>query len=374
MAALAAAMVAARPAAVEAEPGGRLGPPAVTCSACILVDDTGRTLFARRADDELPNASTTKMVTALVTLHDSHLTDRVTVSPNAAATGGGGLDLHPGDVYSVEGLLYALLLSSSNDAAVALAEHDAGSEDAFVAEMNATARSLGLRHTHFANPHGLDAPGHYSSARDLARIALAVLRRPILARIVATPHAEIRGRAGTIELDNRNVLLESYAGAIGVKTGYTTGAGDVLVAAARRHHRVLIAVAMHSVNAAVDDAALLDYGWERLARGVLVGAGAVVGELVFGAGSTPVVAGRTLRGYERTDALRVSLDPAADLTLPVLPGQAVGRARVSIGGRQVGSVAILATGALGSARSWGASVLSGMVDAVARVLDAAGAL
>jgi D-alanyl-D-alanine carboxypeptidase (penicillin-binding protein 5/6) len=252
--------------------------PEVTCAACILVDDTGRVLFARAPDAERPNASTTKMVTALVTVARAGPDEVVGVSSRAASTGGGGLDLQAGDRYTVEALLYALLLSSSNDSAVALAEHVAGSEDAFVAAMNDFAQGLGARHTHFVNAHGLDTPGHYSSARDLARIAVALLRRPLLAEIVGASAAVIRAPAGSVEVENRNVLLESYTGAIGVKTGYTAGAGDTLVAAARRHHRLLVAVAMGSVSAAGDAAALLDYGWRRLARTLLIRASAPLGE------------------------------------------------------------------------------------------------
>lgn len=349
--------------------------PTVTCAACIVVDDTGAVLYARAADAELPNASTTKMVTALVTIRDSSLDETVTVSRFAAATGGGGLDLQAGDVYTVEGLLYALLLSSSNDAAVALAEHAAGSEDAFVTEMNELAASLGARHTHFANAHGLDAPGHYSSARDLARIAIALLRRPALARIVATAHAVVQGPRGSVPLDNRNVLLETYPGAIGVKTGYTAGAGDVLVAAARRHHRRLIAVAMHSVSAAADDTALLDFGWERLRRGVLLAAGASVGEIVGPAGATPVLSGGEARGYERPGSLVVTFEPSDALALPVRPGEEVGRAVVTAGSRTVASVPAVAAAVVDPEDgSWGAEALSGVIGGAARALEAIGAL
>ncbi|HEY7876063.1 MAG TPA: D-alanyl-D-alanine carboxypeptidase family protein, partial [Actinomycetota bacterium] len=291
--------------------------PQVTCAACILVDDTGRVLFAHDADVERPNASTTKMVTALVVMRESDAEEPVMVSSNAAATGGGGLDLQPGERYTVGGLLYALLLSSSNDSAVALAEHVAGSEAAFVERMNALTRRLGVRHTHFANAHGLDAPGHYSSARDLARIATALLRRPVLAEIVATSRTTIPGPGGSVPLENRNVLLEGYPGAIGVKTGYTAGAGDTLVAAARRHHRRLIAVAMGSASAASDAAALLDYGWARLARGILVAEGDAVGELVFADGSTPVVAEGTVRGAEHPERVAITLDADDAVALPV---------------------------------------------------------
>jgi D-alanyl-D-alanine carboxypeptidase (penicillin-binding protein 5/6) len=356
-------------------PAATVTPPEVTCTACVLVDDTGRILYARGATLELPNASTTKMTTALLVARAGNLDDLVTVSPYAAATGGGGLDLQAGETYTVRSLLYALLLSSSNDAAVALAEHAAGSEVAFVDEMNDLAHALGARHTHFANAHGLDAPGHYSSARDLARIAQALLRRPLLAGIVATPHTSIQGPAGSFMVDNRNVLLESYAGAVGVKTGYTAGAGDVLVAAARRHHRRLIAVAMNSASAAADDVALLDYGWERLARGVIVRGSDPIGELVYSTGSSQVLAGDTVRGYERPDRVGISFEASDDLDLPILPGQEVGQAIVSAGGRTIATIPAVAAEAVGAEdASWAVDLFSGLIGSAARVLDSVGAL
>ena len=355
--------------------GSAVPAPDVTCAACILVDDTGRVLFARDPDVERPNASTTKMVTAMVVVEHADPEEPVVVSANAAATGGGGLDLHAGERYTVGGLLYALLLTSSNDAAVALAEHVGGSEERFVAEMNDFAEDLGARHTAFANAHGLDAPGHHSTARDLARIAVAVLRRPFLAGIVGTARATIPGPSGSVPVENRNVLLESYPGAIGVKTGYTAGAGDTLVAAARRHHRVLVAVAMGSASAAADDVALLDYGWARLARTVLVDADAAIGELVFGSGSTEVVAAEPLRGGESPARVSVELVPDDSVAVPISAGERVGDAVVAVGDRTIGEVPALAGTDVGSAtQSWAAGALAGVIRAGARALEAAGAL
>ena len=153
---------------LPAAPAAVPSKPRVTCRACLLVDDTGRVLFRRHSRVRLANASTTKMATALLVARADVLEDDTTISAHAAATGGGGLDLSPGDTYDVRDLLVALLLSSSNEAAVALAEHVAGTETRFVAEMNELRDDLGLGDTRFETPHGLDVRGHYSSPRDLS--------------------------------------------------------------------------------------------------------------------------------------------------------------------------------------------------------------
>ena len=227
------------------------------------MDDTGAVLWKRAPDRRLPNASTTKIVTALAVMRRASLDERVTVSRNAADTGAGGFDLEAGAVFTVEELLRALLLTSSNDSAVALAEHVSGTERKFVALMNRLARRLGAGGTHFVTAHGLDRPGHRSTARDLALLAAELLENPVLAGMVALRRSRIGGPEGGL-LRNRNVLLKRYRGAIGVKTGYTAEAGDVLVAAAERGGRRLIAVALDAVNAASDARKLLDYGWSAL--------------------------------------------------------------------------------------------------------------
>lgn len=346
-------------------------PPELTCAACLVAvgEDV---LWARGAGTPRANASTTKMMTALLVARAAALDERVTASRNAAATGGGGLDLSRGDTFAVEDLLHALLLTSSNDAAVALAEHVAGSEAAFVARMNRFARSLGADATRFETSHGLDVAGHYSTARDLARIALAVLRRPALAEIVATPETTISGSSGTHELVNTNPLLEDYEGAVGVKTGYTASAGDVLVAAAERKGRLLIAVAMGSASAAADARALLDYGFRVLGRGILVERGSVLGALVFDpSGSAAVVAGRTVRGIPDPASVDVRFEPAGSVSLPLAEGETVGSVVVtSRGGDVVGRAPAVVDAALPDDGGGGGSVLGTILRTAASVVGA----
>ena len=341
-------------------------PPGVTCASCIVMADDGRVLWARAARVHRANASTTKMVTALVVREETDPSEEVTVSSTAASTGGGGLDLGGGDVYSVEALLNALLLSSSNDAAVALAEHVAGAEGAFVAEMNATAEALGARDSHFETAHGLDALNHYSTARDLALIGSALLGDPLLAGIAATPRTTISSPEGSVPLENRNLLLETYRGAIGIKTGYTASAGNILVAAAHRKGRTLVSVAMGSVDATADSRALLDYGFVRLARTPLLRAGEVVGALYWaGGGSTAVVAGDTVRGSDDPTSVEVLLRPRGGDG--VTAGDVAGDVVVRAAGRQIAVVDAVATDTVEVQRPWMADALAWVLRSAARV-------
>jgi D-alanyl-D-alanine carboxypeptidase (penicillin-binding protein 5/6) len=304
------------------------------------------------------------MATALVVAERADLDDEVTVSAAAAATEGGGLELAPGDRYSVRELLYALLLPSSNDAAAALAEHVSGSVEAFVDDMNDVVDELGTAGTEFVTPHGLDAPGHVSTPIDLARIGKELVGRPELAEIVATPETTIAGPEGDIDLVNTNPLVEGYEGAIGIKTGNTALAGDVIVAAARRSGRLLIAVAMRSTDASRDAARLLDYGFARLARSVILEERARVGEVVLDpAGAATVVTGRAVQGLVRPRAVEVDLRVDDSLPASIEPGDVVGTVVVSAGNRRVDMVPAVASGHLDarSDPSWMARALTAVI-------------
>lgn len=352
--------------------GHRLAPPRVSCSACIVVDERERMLFGRAVDERRSNASTTKMVTALVVESASDLSEEVSVSARAAATDGGGLDLEPGDGYSVEELLYALLMTSSNDAAVALAEHVAGTEEEFVARMNRFLESIGADNTHFLTSHGLDTSGHYSTAGDLAGIGRRLLSSPVLASIVATRTRVIQSSDGSETLVNRNLLLESYRGAIGIKTGFTTQAGNVLVAAARRSGKTLIAVAMGSVDATVDARALLNYGWDRLRRTVLLRPGSEVGGLVwpFGA-ATGLIASDPVRGMADRSALRVTVRAVepVDADDGLEAGDPIGRIVLSTASRRIGTITALASDTVTLDETpWPADVASSLMRVGARLI------
>ena len=187
--------------------------------------------------------------------------------------------------------------------------------------------------------HGLDRPGHFSTASDLARFGNMVLADRRLRRIVGTARTTISGSRGTIEVQNRNSLLETYPGAVGIKTGFTAAAGDVLVAAAQRGGRRLIAVALGSTDAAADARRLLDLGFSRLRRTVLLRRGTPVGGLVFDpAGTAPVRSARTVRGMTDPATLRRHFEAAPRVRLPLSPGSEVGAVVLAARGRTVARV------------------------------------
>lgn len=385
---VAAALALVGPAPEGAGASAQSEPPPrrLTCEACLVLDAiSGKILFRRAVDRPLPNASTTKMMTALLAAEAAGPRELVRVSPDAAQVGGGGLDLSEGDVYSVRDLLYAVMLDSSNEAAAALAVHVAGDQASFVRMMNRRARRLGATGTSFANPHGLDQHGHASTARDLATIARALLENDRLARIVATPRYSIAAPRGAVVLENRNRLLETYRGAIGVKTGQTLGAGEVLVAAARRGERFLIAVAMRSSDAAADARALLDHGFARLRRGqararteapaagaLVLGSHEQVGALLFDpAGATAVVAGADVAAPAALrDGVEVVFTPSDELFLPLAEGDHIGTVEVVSGGEVIGTVPALADDAVELRRaSWATRAMSGLLRSAAFVVE-----
>lgn len=234
-------------------------PPPVTADAWLLYDtgfDYEIASFA--ADEPRPMASTTKLMTALLVDELAEHDDLVEVSGAAAATGQKQVHLQRGEIFTVGDLLATLMVVSANDAAVALAEHVAGSVPAFVDLMNERAAALGMTNTSFRNPHGLDAWRHYTTASDLLLLAREVMERPVLAELAT--RRSVRFDGAVYETTNELVATQSE-GVIGLKTGFTRRAGRVLVAVAERDDRRIYAVVMGSENSFADARALLDYGF-----------------------------------------------------------------------------------------------------------------
>jgi D-alanyl-D-alanine carboxypeptidase (penicillin-binding protein 5/6) len=230
-----------------------------------LVQAGDRELWAADADRRLPPASLTNVMTGLIVLEDYRPRQEVMIDRSAAQATGSRLKLRAGERFSVEALLTATLLASANDACTALAQAHAGSIDAFVAKMNVRAAALGLANTNFANPCGYDAPRHYSSARDLARITRAALAHPAFAELVAKPAARIATTDGRrkFRLRNKNALIGSYAPAIGVKSGFTNGAGKCLIVLARKNGVEVLLVMLHANNRWWDAIGVIEHAFDE---------------------------------------------------------------------------------------------------------------
>ncbi len=246
---------------------GALTLPTLHGKAAVVYDaTTGTFLYTDNGNTELPMASLTKMMTAYVALRDWHdnIARQMVVPQAVTKVYGTMIYLQPGEVYTFKQLLEAMLLVSANDAAVAIAVNVAGSLPAFVAEMNREAQLLGLTETHYADVNGLDAPHHYSSARDLALLGAAAMTDPVFRQMVDMRHATIPWPAknSVRQLYNINEMLTVFPGADGIKTGYTTDAQNCVVASANRGGHEVIAVVMGEGPYWVwqDEAALLRYG------------------------------------------------------------------------------------------------------------------
>jgi D-alanyl-D-alanine carboxypeptidase len=326
-------------------------PPRVTGRAYLVENGaTGEILLAHDARARVPIASITKLMTVLLTLEHARLGDVVTVSPQAAAVGESSANLRPGDRLTVRELLEAALIQSANDAADALAIHvGKGSQERFVAMMNARARELGLEDTHFARPDGLDAFGHYSSAHDVTLLARLLMHRPVVRQIVRQRVATISGGR---TLRTWNDLLSTYPGIYGVKTGHTSAAGWSEVAAARRRGVSIYATLLGSPDRDTRNAGLvrlLDWGFSRYrpVDAVAKGHAYASAELGYGRKRLTLVAARSLVPTVRVDRPLVRRLVAADAAkLPVSRGQALGQVQIFQRGRLLGSAPLVASRAV----------------------------
>jgi D-alanyl-D-alanine carboxypeptidase (penicillin-binding protein 5/6) len=279
---------------------GWAGAPQVQARAAVLMDaETGQVLFAKNAHQPLPPASLTKIMTAIVVLERCELDAVVKASQRAVDAKASSMHLRVGETVKVRDLLYALMLRSANDAAIALAEHTAGSVEAFAALMNEKAKSLGAKHTRFVNPHGLHDPRHLSTAYDLARITRYAMENETFRAIVKAPYYIVERSVNQDDLwmVNKAKFLEQYAYAEGVKTGYTNQAGYCFAGSAYRDGRRLITVVLNSPQRVADTIALMEHGfndWERME----LPAGMAVGEAQVENGveeRTPLRLAQTLR-------------------------------------------------------------------------------
>ena len=243
--------------------GSCLAAPSDSARSSVLIDGaSGKIIFEKNARERLGPASTTKIMTALVALENMPPETKIKVDPRAVGVEGSSAYLRAGDEYTLSELIYAMMLSSANDAAAAIAYAVGGDIGGFADMMNEKANRLGLCDTHFENPHGLDGEEHFTTAYDLALIARAALGNELFRAVVSTKNTTI-GKGETCRaLHNHNRLLFEYDDIIGVKTGFTKRCGRTLVSAARRDGVTLICVTLGDGDDWRDHRRLLDAGFE----------------------------------------------------------------------------------------------------------------
>lgn len=336
-------------------------PPAVTSPSAIVIEEqSGRVLYERNAYIRRPMASTTKIMTALIVLERLSLETPVLVSPEAAKTGEPSPWLRAGDILTVEQLLYALMLRSSNAAAVALAEACCGDTRTFVAEMNRKGAELGLKDTHFMNPHGLDQEGHYSTAADLATLARHAMQNEIFRKLASTKEyvLELPGRDNPIVFKNTNKLLQTVDWVDGVKTGLTPKAEQCLVGSGTRNGVRVISVVLGQPSSAVcwdESRALLEFGLSQYRYVSLLQAGQVLAQapVPYHRGAfVQLVAGASLSvPAHKSEEVTCSVRIEGPLTVPVAAGAKFGEAVAFVGGNQAAAVDVV------SAQSYGQTTL-----------------
>ena len=320
-----------------------------SAKACVVIDmDSGRILLACNEDQPLPMASTTKIMTALLALERCTLDEQVTAGRNAFGVPGTSIYLDLGETLTMEHMLYGLMIASGNDAAVAIAEHVGGSVDRFCQMMTERARELGCKHTVFLTPHGLPKEGHVTTAYELALIAREAMKHDIFRTIVSTKRATIPwpGRDYSRVLNNKNALLTSYQGAMGVKTGYTRAAGRCLVTAAERNGMRLICVVLNCWDWFNESERLLDLAFDGYRCFTMAAAGENVRTVnVDGSGGECIgaVLGCNLQGVIANDewpSVEISLDES--IHAPVTEGDVIGEIRLLNGDEVIGSAPLLA--------------------------------
>lgn len=347
------------PALATAAPQGRNPPPQLESRSWGLIDArSGDVLTSHALQKPLPIASTTKLMTAYVAMKDLPLDKIVRAQPYEPEYGESLMGLRTGQRISVRDLLYGLILRSGNDAAHTLAIDVAGSEKRFVAQMNRYAAALGLSHTHYANPVGLDQKGNYSSAGDLMTLTQHLLREPAFAKIADSRSAVLRSVHPQRRIESINELLELAPWVTGVKTGHTFGALYVLVGSGQRHGVSLISVV---VGAWTDEERfdgnleLLEWGFSQYRRKRPIRAGQDLAdpEIRYSGGTLPLRAGKAFAvGLRRGEQLEVKVHAPEQVEGPLRRGQKLGKATVFVEGREAGTVALRAARAVPEASAF----------------------
>ncbi len=329
---------------------GKAMPEVSSHSACVIDIDTGRILAAKNENEKSEPASITKIMTALIALENADIKKVVTIPGAAAGVEGSSIYIKAGEKYSLEDLLYGLMLRSGNDAATAIAIDVAGSVDAFVEKMNQKAQELGCTGTHFNNPHGLPDEKHYTTAHDMALITAAALRNDTFVKIVSTKNytAEPDGAGETRSWQNKNKLLWQYEGAIGVKTGYTKSAGKTYVGAADRNGIRIAVVVLGAKDMWGDAATLLDDAFASYQQVDLIKDGQSTGVTPVLEGLSSEVEGITEGSLSKTltkeeqERIVTKCVYQTPLYAPVAKGDIIGSMQVYLDDEMIGSVPIVA--------------------------------
>ncbi|MEE0795650.1 MAG: D-alanyl-D-alanine carboxypeptidase family protein [Oscillospiraceae bacterium] len=314
---------------------------AVSAKAAILMHaDSGRVLYEKNADEHMLIASTTKIMTAIVVLEHCELDDLVEVDSRSAGIEGSSMYLKAGESYTVEDLLYGLLLVSGNDAASALALHVADSMEEFAELMNAKAAELGMTESSFKNAHGLDEEGHYSTARDMAKLAAYCMGNEDFARIAGT----VSHTVGEQTLVNHNRLLREYDGCLGLKTGYTMAAGRTLVTCAERDGARYVCVTLNDPDDWDDHKALYDWAFANYSFAEVIPAGlSYEVPLISGAEMTAPAEteGAAYALIQNGESYDMELELPAFAFAPISEGDRAGRAVACSDGQEIASVRIV---------------------------------
>lgn len=337
--------------------------PNVAAQGAVLMDGkSGRILWGKNEKKPMTMASTTKIMTAIIVLEKGNMDDIVKISAKAASAPEVNMNLTTGEEMRLEDLLYAMMLKSYNDAAVALAEHVGGSVEEFCQLMSDKAREIGAVDTIFGSPNGLDSSlpfeKHHSTAYDMALIAKYALEKPEFVEIINTQGVEIPMKGGNgkhYSVANTNRFLNSYEGAMGVKTGYTNKAGQCFVGAAQRDDKILITTVLASgwgtqgkEQKWKDTKALMDYGFENFQYRTVVLEGATVGKTEITHSPMKQLEGvfednfTALLSEEDLDYITIKANQTKILEAPVKEGTSLGKAEIWLGDEVLGEVGLIA--------------------------------
>ena len=333
---------------------GSPSPPGVSAKAVVLINaDTGQFLYGLNPDEPLPMASTTKMMTALLTMENcKDLNGMVTTSQRAVEVGESSIGLTTGEKLTVKEMLTGMLVQSGNDAATALAEYQSGTVEAFVDKMNKRAAELGMKNTHFANPHGLDDPAHYTSAADFVRLGTELMKFPLICEIVKSPNATIpwTGQPFGRSLTNHNHLLEQYPFINGIKTGYTDNAGQCIVISASENGVNLILAYLGGPSLSQRDSevvSLVRFGFDSYQQRTVIEQGTRYASI-----DIPFEWGKKMELASAEDLARTvyvkdnvvhQLTLPEGVELPLHKGDKIGIVEAYDGGRLLGSSYLIAT-------------------------------